>query len=166
MCLCSRFIMACKYHHLSSWGQTEGKKKQAVSIMGAWSMCQGIWMEICPESSESSFGARSSPVSEPPFPGRRFLRQIQTGLSHPPSNWTITSKWGGSPQISNYAHSTGKNNTMWLSLGADPGVSAQKQHFFIVYWFCPVIVHAWQVASNCEASVFLMICRFFSQGII
>ena len=106
MCVCacvySSFIMAYKYHHLNSWGKTEGKKKHAACVMGEWSMCQGVWMDICPESSKSSFmnfGPRSSRVLEHLSPGRRSLSQIQIGLSHPPPNWTIKSKWGQSLKL-------------------------------------------------------------------
>ena len=107
VCVCGcvwshSFIMACKNRLLNSWGKTEGKKKHAACVMGEWSMCQGMWMDMCPESSEPSFinfGPRSSPVLEHLSPGRRSLSQIQSGLSHPSPNWIIKSKWGGNLKL-------------------------------------------------------------------
>ena len=169
MCSCSCFIMACKYLHLNSWGQTEGKKKQAVCVMGAWSRCQGIRMEMRPESWESSFITLRSNV---PLLLVNLLHLAEdfyarSKLALPPSlqlnnNLQMRRK----PQMRNYKHATGMitwHGCRWAWILV---ASAQKQWLYTVYWFFPVIAHAWQVALNHEDLVFLMICRYLCQGII
>lgn len=162
------FIMACKYHHLNSWGQTEGKKKQAAGVTGGWVRYVSRYLDgdvprIFQSNFINYFGPRSSPVIELLSPGRRSLSQIQFGLSQPPPNWTIKSKWGGSLKLGTTSISLVKQQDMLVTGCGLPGSGLP---FYIVYSCSPVIVHAWQVVWKCEDSVFLMICGFSCQCIV
>lgn len=135
--------MACKYHHLNSWGQTEGKKKQAAGVTGGWVRYVSRYLDgDVPRIFQSSFinfGPRSSPVTELLSPGRRSLSQIQFGLSHPLPNWTIKSKWGRNLKLGTTSISLVKQQDM-LVTGCGSWQCLCKNNHFILCTHVPQLL--------------------------
>lgn len=125
MCLDSCFIMAYKYHQLNSWGQTEGKKKQARSVMKneeyvkifGWK--HQLW---------SSF----SPVTEPFLAGRRSLFHSKLGF---PTPKMITIKTRRKTRMRNTKYATGKITRLAPHWAWIQTVFVKTTVLYIRYWF-------------------------------